>query len=281
MALDPSATVSADAAEGRRPTTTVAASSSDVTVRGTRCARARSSATTGACASLVSTTTCPPGANQRAASPTTRRSTASPSRSPRPAQQPARGGAPRAGACRISSVGTYGALATRSSTRPRSASSSASNRSPSRTCAGDGRFRRAHRTAAGVEVHRVLTSAVGRSAADEHRPYRAGSAAEVDDHWRRARPRTSPAHHQLGATTRDEHARPTARRCTAELHPADHMFQRLARPTRSLTRVRASSPVRRGRAHENAGPRPRRRRSQQLEGGRRHRRRAGAPPRRP
>src|SRR5450830_1666567 len=117
---------------GHAATTTVPSSSSSVTTHATRPTSVRSWAVRGAWRSLVSISTWPPGASHRGAACATRRWRSSPAAPPSSA---VRGSCRRAsgGISRISSVGTYGAFATRTSTRPRSSAGSCASRSPSYT----------------------------------------------------------------------------------------------------------------------------------------------------
>ena len=106
-----------------------------------------SAAVPGACRSLVSISSAPPGASHAGAPSATRACTS------RPWAPPSRaipGSWTRAsgGIRSMAWVGTYGALQTSTSTRPRRAGGRASYRSPSKTRSG-GRLRRAQATAAG------------------------------------------------------------------------------------------------------------------------------------
>lgn len=111
------------------PVTTVAPYSSQLCTRAVSPATVMACVMAGACRSLVSTSSEPPGASQPGASAATRRSTASPSWPPSSAT---RGSWSRASGGRkaTSGLGTYGALQIRTVTRPRSAAGSGPNRSP-------------------------------------------------------------------------------------------------------------------------------------------------------
>lgn len=101
----------------------MAPSPGDRATRGISPASATLAAAAGACRSLVSTSRQPPCASQSGAPPMTRRTTSSPSPPP---SSVTRGSCSRAsaGIIAISAVGTYGALAASTSTRPRSAAGS-------------------------------------------------------------------------------------------------------------------------------------------------------------
>ncbi len=110
-------------------TMTVAPNSADRATRGTRPPRLAVWHAVCSWRSLTSTSRLPPSASHRGASAATRRSTSSPSAPPSSAP---RGSCSRASAGNspTSAVGTYGTLAARTPTRPRSAAGSGSNRSP-------------------------------------------------------------------------------------------------------------------------------------------------------
>jgi hypothetical protein len=131
------------------PVTTVAPDSSSDQVSGASPPASIAAAIAGACRSLVSTSSLPPGASHPAASLATRRATASPSAPPSRAISASWSRA-SAGMNAISDVGTYGALQASTSIRPRTDAGSAAKRSPRCTWPPTrATFRRAHATAAG------------------------------------------------------------------------------------------------------------------------------------